>query len=274
MLSKAPGLVYPGGGIFFWHQAGSVKALARRLDLANTPCVGASAGALAATLAVNNADMDIALESALRLSHEAGVFDRGPWGLAGIWGPIIEQWLDELLPLDAAARCSGTTRIMVNEVDLSLPPRLRCTSVTEYVDRPELIAGAPPAAPSVAARRNSYSTPTLIVCARLAANLASVHVPLFIDGRWTAPFRGLRCVDGSFSLGGAETPLAHSGGGPSVRISAEDDARMRAKYSRAGDFLRLSGMDAVREMMQWGEEHVDAMERRGELDVFLAAGAR
>ena len=45
-----PGLAYPGGGIFFWWQAGAVAALNRSYRLAEVPCVGASAGALAATL--------------------------------------------------------------------------------------------------------------------------------------------------------------------------------------------------------------------------------
>ena len=28
-------------------------------------------------------------------------------GLAGVWGGIIRQWLEELLPADAAERCNG-----------------------------------------------------------------------------------------------------------------------------------------------------------------------
>ena len=66
------GLVFPGGGIFFWWQAGAVSALSRRLDLAKVPSAGASAGALAATLAACDCDMDTALESALRRSDGAG----------------------------------------------------------------------------------------------------------------------------------------------------------------------------------------------------------
>ena len=30
-----------------------------------------------------------------------------PGGLAGIWGSLVREWLDELLPEDAAERCNG-----------------------------------------------------------------------------------------------------------------------------------------------------------------------
>ena len=42
--------------------------------------------------------MDLALERALALCEETGALERGAWGLYGIWGGVIRQWLDELLP--------------------------------------------------------------------------------------------------------------------------------------------------------------------------------
>ena len=112
-------LVFPGGGIFFWWQAGAITSLSKRVDLATVPCCGASAGstprnsrrpapqtlrthaklqdpkrsgpvassacmcsgALAATLAACDVDMDLALERALSLCDESGALDRGAWGL-------------------------------------------------------------------------------------------------------------------------------------------------------------------------------------------------
>ena len=44
--------------------------------------------------------MDLALERALALCEETGALERGAWGLYGIWGGVIRQWLDELLPED------------------------------------------------------------------------------------------------------------------------------------------------------------------------------
>lgn len=84
------------------------------------------------------------------------VFSRGPWGLMGIWGPIVYEWLDELLPPDAAERCSGRVSLHVNEPRLH-PLGLTTVAVSEFEDRADLIA----------------------------ACMASVHVPLFLDGRWT-----------------------------------------------------------------------------------------
>lgn len=47
-----------------------------------------------------------------RLTRLVGVWRRHGleqrrWGLAGIWGPLIRQWLHDLLPHDAADRCNG-----------------------------------------------------------------------------------------------------------------------------------------------------------------------
>ena len=45
MLMRAPArLVFPGGGIFFWWQAGAIASLSKRIDLSTVPCCGASAG--------------------------------------------------------------------------------------------------------------------------------------------------------------------------------------------------------------------------------------
>ena len=39
-------------------------------------------------------------------------------------------------------------------------------------------------------------------------------------------------------------------------IESSRDARMRSRFSKAGDFVRLASVDAVREMMVWGREYV------------------
>ena len=45
MVIRAPArLVFPGGGIFFWWQAGAITSLSKRIDLSTVPCCGASAG--------------------------------------------------------------------------------------------------------------------------------------------------------------------------------------------------------------------------------------
>ena len=74
----------------------------------NLLLAGASAGALSATLAKTNVNPYDATELALQMSDDAGVWDR-PLGLQGVWGSIIYDWLDRLLPDDAGE--------MVNEDD-------------------------------------------------------------------------------------------------------------------------------------------------------------
>jgi predicted acylesterase/phospholipase RssA len=94
-------IIFPGGGIFFYWQAGAVSHLRERgYDLSETALSGASAGALAATLTATNVDFSDATRLALELAEKAGVWDR-PQGLQGVWGEMIETWLDELLPENA-----------------------------------------------------------------------------------------------------------------------------------------------------------------------------
>jgi len=222
-------LSFKGDGIFFWWQAGAVTALSKLVDFSQVPCVGASAGALAASLAACECDMDAALECALSKSRRAGVFERGPWGLYGIWGGIIRSWLYELLPADAHHKCSGRVHIMMREC-----PSLQLRSVSDFSSLDDLIS----------------------------ANLASVHVPLFIDGHLAARFRGHQYVDGSISLLNSNECDLLAG---AVTIHSSLDPRMRRKYG-VQDFLKLTTADSIREMMVWGAQHVEAMDAQGELD--------
>lgn len=107
--SKTTHLVFPGGGIFFYWQAGAITYLREQnynLDTTEDNenqkllFTGASAGALCATLTCTNVDFIAATTLALDKSEEAGIWDR-PLGLYGIWGDIIEEWLYELLPDDS-----------------------------------------------------------------------------------------------------------------------------------------------------------------------------
>jgi len=82
---KAPHLVFPGGGLFFYWQAGVVTYLREQgYDLDQMTASGASAGALTATLTATNVDFIKATELALKMAKEAGVWDRSG-GLQGIW---------------------------------------------------------------------------------------------------------------------------------------------------------------------------------------------
>ena len=246
MLHPRAGLVFPGGGLFFWWQAGAISGLQRRIDLSRPPLAGGSAGALAATLAACEVEMPLAFDTALQMSNEAGVFEKGAWGLYGIWGALVADWLDKLLPEDAADRCRGRVNIIIREVKQGLPP-VSPIEVSDFESRADLIASC----------------------------MASAHVPFFLDKHMTRNFRGKQCVDGSLSVPGL-SPVRYAlpkpyADLPVVRVSPFRDRRMRAHYGSPSDFLRLSGVEAPRDMMTWGESYVDIMAEEGQLDGLLEA---
>jgi len=126
---------------------------------------GASCGALAAVFLKADVDVHKATQLAFDLCIKNGVLER-PAGLIGIWGPIIESWLHELLPDDAHERCSGSTHIQL------LTERGKPLIVSNFVSKTDLIH-------------------TL---------LASTHIPLVLDGKFFRSLGGKRYLDG-FILG-------------------------------------------------------------------------
>ena len=71
------------------------------------------------------------------------------------------------------------------------------------------------------------------------------------------------------SLFGASPNLHPPGSDRHVRISSADSARMRSHYGSPTDFVRMASPEGLREMMRWGEEHVNEMDASGMLDSFL-----
>lgn len=135
-------------------------------------------------------------------------------GLAGVWGEIVREWLDDLLPPDAAQRASGRVTIVVLRT-LPYPRRLR---FSEFSSRHDLID-----------------------CA-----LASCHIPYFLDGHFTARFRRQRWIDGSF-LASKKRGLRMDDGTPPLLLldPAADPGAPR-------DFLRLRTPEAVRAILESG----------------------
>jgi hypothetical protein len=80
------------------------------LSSQNAILSGASAGALSATLAKTEVNPYHATTLALSMSDEAGIWDR-PSGLQGIWGEIIHDWLNRLLPANADERAEDEVRV-------------------------------------------------------------------------------------------------------------------------------------------------------------------
>lgn len=126
-------IVFPGGGIFFYWYAGLVSFLREsHYDLSSCSFSGASAGALAATLTGLDVDFYAATDLALKMAAEAGVWDRKS-GLQGIWGPMIEDWLDRLLPPDIQP-IQGRLTLLVTPI-----PSFGKVKIHNFIDRQDLI---------------------------------------------------------------------------------------------------------------------------------------
>ena len=125
-------IVFPGGGIFFYYQAGLVNFLREKYDLSTCTFSGASAGALTATLTAADVDFFEATDLALKLAADAGVWDRSG-GLQGIWGPLIEEWLDSLLPT-----CIDTLQDKVTLL-VTPVPSFGKTKISRFENRKDLI---------------------------------------------------------------------------------------------------------------------------------------
>jgi hypothetical protein len=163
-------LVFPGGGIFFWWQAGVIRALQQHYDLThqNFTMSGASAGSISCVMAACNVNMDHAMDAAVRLAHEAGVFTRAR-GLVGVWGKLIERWMHEILPPHCHTICSGKVNISVTTINAAFVP-LHRRVINTFVSKQDVID----------------------------ACLTSAHIPYVLDGCFSRTYRGETCVDGSF----------------------------------------------------------------------------
>ena len=128
-------MIFPGGGIFFYWQAGVVCFLREQgYDLSTCSFSGASAGALTATLTATDVSFYDATDLALSLAAEGGVWDRSG-GLQGIWGPMIDEWLETLLP-QSIEECIGRERLSLLVTPI---PSFGKTTVSEFLDRRDLI---------------------------------------------------------------------------------------------------------------------------------------
>ena len=209
--------------------------MAQRYDLDRVHLRGASAGGLAVTLAACGVSALDAAEAAHALSLQRGIFDR-PAGLAGVWGGVVRDWLDELLPRDAAARCAGRLKLVVTAV-----PSLRLRALDCFQTRAELID----------------------------ACLASAHVPFFLDGRGTARFREGLFVDGSLYdfLWRNNSELLEAGGDAFVLDYCHDD---QLRVGRL-DFLRRLDLDGAKALMAAGADYARRQEEAGVLERYLGA---
>jgi hypothetical protein len=124
---------WAGSGIYFFWQLGAVQYLMNKFHLSKVPMVGASGGGFAAVLSACEVPPEQVLETAYELSLKHNIWER-PLGLMGTWGGLVEQWLHDLLPADAAERCSGQVGIVVTQL-----PFCNQLSISEFQDKNDLI---------------------------------------------------------------------------------------------------------------------------------------
>ncbi|KAK9826079.1 hypothetical protein WJX74_010834 [Apatococcus lobatus] len=226
--ATAPGpLAVGGGGIFFFWQQGVTQYLQEHFEMDEVPLIGASAGALVATLAACKVDSETALQVAYRLSLENDLFER-PLGLAGIWGQLIVAWLDELLPANAADICRDRLKLIVTNV-----PSFRQAYVSDYSDKQDLIQ----------------------------ANMASVHIPFFLDLRPCKWYKGALRIDGSLSdfLFSNNGELLQCGGRSFVMDYAQDT---ELSFQRL-EFMQLRSYESVMQLMKQGRAYAARLDANG-----------
>lgn len=213
-----------------------MKYLMEHFDLSRTQLIGVSAGGLAVTLAECGVNPDKAIKAAFRIADEEGVWGRGPGGLVGIWGPLVRQWLEELLPEDAGRRCTGRVKLVVTEV-----PSLRLQYIDSFESKQDVID----------------------------ANMASVHIPFLLDGNPTTWFRGKQLMDGSLYdfIFGNNSGLITCDGNAFVVDYFTDD---QLQYSRL-DFLKLSDIESVLKLERAGYAFAERMDEAGGFEYHLGS---
>jgi hypothetical protein len=226
-----PLIVFPGGGIFFYWQAGAVTFLREHgYDLQGTTMVGASAGALTATLAVNNVDFYEATRLALSMADDAGVWNRSG-GLQGIWGPLICDWLDQLLPDDAAERANHRLTLLVTPV-----PSLGKERISMFRDREDLIR----------------------------CNAASVHLPWFLDSKLTSNFRDRPYIDGSFLAQSNDYVTPKQSSNVLVLDYNQDPLYQSTSFL---SFIEAVNPDGIYKLLEDGKRYASGLEERGMLSM-------
>ena len=164
---------FTGGGIYFWYQAGCVKYLlssGRKLK-DNVKIVGTSAGSLSATLLTLNCSIDEAAEFAIYQAHREKLFEN-PLGLAGVWGALVDEWLQKLIGERSDITIQEQSRrLYIATTPVNIFQRGTETEfLTNFTDADDLIR----------------------------ANMASIHIPLFMNKRFFSTYRGSKYIDGSF----------------------------------------------------------------------------
>ena len=256
-------LIFPGGGIFFYWQAGVVTYLReQKYDLSPCTFAGASAGALTATLTAADVDFYEATDLALSLAAKANVWDRSS-GLQGIWGPMIYQWLDELLPPSSIDKLDeGRLSLLVTPI-----PSFGKNQISTFACKEDLL------------RCNLASVHIVSIFSVFIMSLSSkipfsiliipqfqMGQPWFMDSKLTYSFRDGQCIDGSF-LSSAKDYMPPKTSAPNNRRSRTlvlDWSNDPVMECRGGlDIVEALSPEGIWGLIEQGKKHAKILEERG-----------
>ncbi|GMH48254.1 hypothetical protein TrLO_g887 [Triparma laevis f. longispina] len=229
---SSPTLAIPGGGIYFYHLYGQLDYLRQSgyTDNPNLRLVGASAGSLCATLFSYGVSSEEATKCAIMLSDEADLWNN-PLGLAFVWGSIIEEWLDELIPKDSDYVNPENLCLLLSPTSIdSLTGSAPRKKIKHFKNRDDLIN----------------------------VNMCSVHIPLFLDKKLTREYLNERFIDGSFQSKPSDYRFK-SQHEKVVMLDYVDDERLKV---RTGGFVELISKEYVWDMIEYG--YTWARKRDGE----------
>ena len=233
--NNMPILGIAGGGIFFFWEVGVLKYLQENYRLKETDIIGVSAGALCDVLVACNVNLDRAVRKAYDISIGADIWNRSG-GLAGIWGPLVRQWLEELLPEDAHEMCASRVKVIATKF-----PRMNLEYLDDFESREDLIN----------------------------ACMASVHIPFFLDGNGTYSYRGGQFIDGSlwdFFYGSNSGLLTLDGQSCIIDYFMDD----QLEFSRM-DFIKVLTFDTVKDLVKSGYSYAERTDAKGLFDEKLGS---
>lgn len=239
---------FNGGGIFFWYQAGCCQYLlengfSQHATHKNMKIVGTSAGALSATLLAAEADFSYAAEFAIMQAKRDGILD-GSGQLAFVWGPIVKEWLEELITDDGKKNALLHHNTYVTVTPAELCKGVKQTLLHDFVSKYDVIE----------------------------ANLASIHIPLFMDKTLCREYRGKKYIDGSFwpfilgqkkvdSLGFDLSSQINVDSSDIYTVDWQADDKFAAKVKE--DFVSMISPDRLYDMMESGYEFMRQQHLKG-----------
>lgn len=164
-MSKKEVFVFQGGGQYIYWMLGMVEYIKRWKDMKDIVMIGASSGALCAALVASGSSSDDVLRATQKVYDKHRPTERW-FGVFGIWSTMLEEWLDELLPMNAHEICTDKVHVIISRF---IGPWM---SVSSFESRRDLIE----------------------------CLLTSSHVPLYMNYMPFRKFRGHWCYDGDFSI--------------------------------------------------------------------------